>query len=83
MTAPRTPQSLRILWLGTSIMEHRQAHSPRLTDPATLAQVGETVRITEHRSTGYVHHVHLALQLAHPPRLLPLRQPRAGRRHLP
>ena len=66
MTAARTPQSLRILWLGTSIMEHRQAHSPRLTDPATLARVGETVRITEHRSTGYVHRVHLALQLAHP-----------------
>ncbi|MFD7919683.1 SGNH/GDSL hydrolase family protein [Streptomyces sp. NPDC059740] len=66
MTSARTPQSLRILWLGTSIMEHRQAHSPRLTDPATLAQVGETVRITEHRSTGYVHRVRLALQLAHP-----------------
>ncbi|MEU6351605.1 SGNH/GDSL hydrolase family protein [Streptomyces sp. NPDC047072] len=66
MTSPSIPQSLRILWLGTSIMEHRQAHSPRLTEPATLAQVGETVRITEHRSTGYVHRVHLVLQLAHP-----------------
>ncbi|MFD7323928.1 SGNH/GDSL hydrolase family protein [Streptomyces sp. NPDC059875] len=57
---------MQILWLGTSIMEHRQAHSPRLTDPANLAQVGETVRIEEHRSHGYAHHVHLSLQLAHP-----------------
>lgn len=57
---------MRILWLGTSIMEHRQAYSPRLTDPTNLAQVGETVRIEEHRSNGYVRSVHLALQLAHP-----------------
>ncbi|MCX4784018.1 SGNH/GDSL hydrolase family protein [Streptomyces sp. NBC_01264] len=58
--------TLQILWLGTSIMEHRQAYSPRLTDPTNLAQVGETVRIEEHRSYGYVHNIHLALQLAHP-----------------
>ncbi|GLX22477.1 SGNH/GDSL hydrolase family protein [Streptomyces lavendulae] len=62
-----TPKTtLRIYWLGTSIMEHRQAYSPRLTDPTNLAQVGETVRIEEHRSNGYVRSVHLALQLAHP-----------------
>ncbi|WP_329155875.1 SGNH/GDSL hydrolase family protein (plasmid) [Streptomyces sp. NBC_01456] len=60
------PPGLTVCWLGTSIMEHRQAHSPRLTDPANLPEVGERVVVEEHLSRGYVHRVHLALQLAHP-----------------
>ena len=34
--------------------------------PTNLAQVGQVVHIEEHRSNGYVHWVHLALQLAYP-----------------
>ncbi|MFD7555812.1 SGNH/GDSL hydrolase family protein [Streptomyces sp. NPDC059835] len=47
-------------------MEHREAHSPRLSDPSNLATVGEKVLVEEHRSRGYVHRVHLALQIAYP-----------------
>ncbi|MEU4359950.1 hypothetical protein [Streptomyces virginiae] len=71
-----TPEvTLQIFWLGTSIMEHRQAYSSRLTDPTNLAQVGETIRIEEHRSNGYVHRIHVALQLAHPHPIGPITDP--------
>jgi lysophospholipase L1-like esterase len=65
-TVNGTAQPFRIGWLGTSIMEHREAYSPRLTDQADMPRVGDTVVVEEHHSRGYVHRVHLALQLAHP-----------------
>ncbi|MFF1714404.1 SGNH/GDSL hydrolase family protein [Streptomyces sp. NPDC058268] len=65
MTVPH-PMAFRIGWFGTSIMEHREAYSSRMADPAALPAIGDTVVVDEHCSRGYVYRVHLALQLAHP-----------------
>lgn len=60
------PVTFRIGWFGTSIMEHREAYSSRMADPAAPPAIGDSVVIDEHCSRGYVYRVHLALQLAHP-----------------
>ncbi|MFJ9370537.1 GDSL-type esterase/lipase family protein [Nocardia sp. NPDC101769] len=52
-TQPR-PQ-LRVGWFGTSLMEHYEAHNPRLSTQADLPAVGDAVEVTEWRNRGYVH----------------------------
>ncbi|WP_069162905.1 GNAT family N-acetyltransferase [Nocardia altamirensis] len=53
----RVPQrsQLRLAWFGDSLMEHLDAHNPRLSDQASLPSIGEHVEITEYRHRGYVH----------------------------
>ncbi|MEU8901271.1 GNAT family N-acetyltransferase [Nocardia sp. NPDC048505] len=45
----------RLAWFGTSLMQHLEAHNPRLTDPTQRPKIGERVEVTEHRRRGYVH----------------------------
>ena len=52
-TVPRP--ELRIGWFGTSLMEHYEAHNPRLSTQADLPAVGETIEVTQWRNRGYVH----------------------------
>lgn len=48
-------QELRIGWFGTSLMEHYEAHSPRLSAQADLPAIGDSVEVTQWRHRGYVH----------------------------
>ncbi|WP_029930779.1 GDSL-type esterase/lipase family protein [Nocardia otitidiscaviarum] len=50
---PRT--RLRVAWFGTSLMEHYEAHNPRLSVQADLPAIGEKIEVTEWRTRGYVH----------------------------
>ncbi|MGW4069225.1 DUF459 domain-containing protein [Nocardia grenadensis] len=53
---PEHPRSeLRIGWFGTSLMEHYEAHNPRLAVQADLPGIGEQITVTEWRKRGYVH----------------------------
>ncbi|MEW1739294.1 GDSL-type esterase/lipase family protein [Nocardia beijingensis] len=53
---PAQPRrQLRIGWFGTSLMEHFEAHNPRLSNQADLPSVGEQLAVTEWRHRGYVH----------------------------
>uniref|UniRef100_UPI0024562369 acyltransferase n=1 Tax=Nocardia farcinica TaxID=37329 RepID=UPI0024562369 len=45
---------LRIGWFGTSLMEHLEAHNPRLHTQADLPEIGEHIEVTERRHRGYV-----------------------------
>ncbi|MGW4368098.1 GDSL-type esterase/lipase family protein [Nocardia takedensis] len=46
---------LRVGWFGTSLMEHYEAHNPRLSTQADLPAIGDTIEVTEWRNRGYVH----------------------------
>lgn len=53
---PAQPRpELRIGWFGTSLMEHYEAHHPRLSTQADLPAIGEQIEVTEWRNRGYVH----------------------------
>ncbi len=52
-SAQPRPQ-LRIGWFGTSLMQHLEAHNPRLHFQTDLPEIGETIEVTEHRHRGYV-----------------------------
>lgn len=53
---PEQPrQQLRIGWFGTSLMEHYEAHNPRLSTQADLPDIGQQLEVTEWRNRGYVH----------------------------
>ncbi|WP_051027987.1 GDSL-type esterase/lipase family protein [Nocardia higoensis] len=52
LTQPRP--KLRIGWFGTSLMEHLEAHNPRLHTQADLPEIGEHIEVTERRHRGYV-----------------------------
>lgn len=45
---------LRIGWFGTSLMEHLEAHNPRLHTQAALPEIGDRIEVTERRHRGYV-----------------------------
>lgn len=51
---------------GTSLTEHREAVSSRMTDPARVPQVGEMVVVDDVVCRGYAHRVSLALRVRHP-----------------
>jgi lysophospholipase L1-like esterase len=57
---------LSFSFFGTSIMEHREAYSPRLHAPYDLPEVGQAVVIEAHRKRGWVHTLYLGLQVAWP-----------------
>ena len=57
---------LSFSFFGTSIMEHLEAYSPRLHEPYDLPEVGQAVVIEGHRKRGWVHALHLGLQVAWP-----------------
>ncbi|WP_280299435.1 GDSL-type esterase/lipase family protein [Nocardia abscessus] len=53
---PAQPRrQLRIAWFGTSLMQHYEAHNPRLSTQADLPEIGEQLAVTEWRNRGYVH----------------------------
>lgn len=51
---PPRPE-LRVAWFGTSLMEHFEAHHPRLVDQSDLPAIGSTVVVESWRNRGYVH----------------------------
>ncbi|WP_169813282.1 DUF459 domain-containing protein [Nocardia vaccinii] len=55
LDATESRPQLRIAWFGTSLMEHYEAHNPRLSAQADLPAIGDTIEITEWRNRGYVH----------------------------
>ncbi|MBF6171050.1 DUF459 domain-containing protein [Nocardia blacklockiae] len=59
-------RELRIGWFGTSLMEHYEAHHPRLSTQADLPAIGEQVEVTEWRHRGYVHALTTTWQARYP-----------------
>ncbi|MFI2477839.1 GDSL-type esterase/lipase family protein [Nocardia xishanensis] len=53
---PEQPHpQLHMGWFGTSLMEHYEAHNPRLSTQADLPRIGEQIEVTEWRNRGYIH----------------------------
>ncbi|MBF6215852.1 hypothetical protein IU487_33175 [Nocardia puris] len=64
---PGQPRAeLRIGWFGTSLMEHLEAHNPRLHTQADLPEIGEHVEVTERRHRGYVTALTTTWQILYP-----------------
>lgn len=59
-------RELHIGWFGTSLMEHYEAHNPRLSTQADLPAIGEQIEVTQWRNRGYVHAVTTGWQATYP-----------------
>lgn len=66
LLAGQEPQTLRLSWFGTSIMEHLEAYNAQMLTQANLPDIGSAVRVEQWRNRGYVQRLHLALTVTWP-----------------